>query len=270
MFAEIDRMDVTMLVILATFAPAFLCAQLLEFNYKKLCQMFFGRSRRSRQCRFPKQYYLRCRIQGQVAWSRKVNMSFLRRYLATYVQYQVWIVRIHARKLKFLQKKPEEWSNEREKSDHPYDVQQEKLQRPMPHLVEALIHKMDPLGQYKNIKILTGPELLQSKKQKKAQKKVCKSALTYSSNLVPPKEYDIEQAKTVYFSRKDGEPPIVINSGASYSVTLNLQDFVGPIRECSTKELNGLNAPINVVGEGKVDWKIQDVFGTVRSIKTTA
>jgi hypothetical protein len=176
MFAEIDRMDVTMLVILATFAPAFLCAQLLEFFYKKLRRMFFGRSRR---CRFPKQYYLRCRILGQVAWSRKVNMLFLRRYLAIYVQYQVWIVRIHARKLKFLRKKPEEWSNDGEKADHPYDVQQEKLQRPMPHLVEALIHKMDPLGQYKNIKIITGPELLQSKKQKKAQKKACQSALTY-------------------------------------------------------------------------------------------
>jgi predicted glycosyltransferase len=78
----------------------------------------------------------------------------------------------------------------------------------MHHLVEALIHKMDPLGQYKNIKIITGPELLQSKKQKKAQKKACQSALTYSSNLVPPKEYGIEQAKTVYFSRKDGELPI--------------------------------------------------------------
>jgi hypothetical protein len=90
------------------------------------------------------------------------------------------------------------------------------------------------------------------------------------SKLVPPKEYGIEQAKTVYFSRKDGELPIVIDSGASYSVTPNLQDFVGPIRECSTKELNGLNAPINVVGEGEVDWKIQDVFGIVRSIKTTA
>jgi hypothetical protein len=80
----------------------------------------------------------------------------------------------------------------------------------------------------------------------------------------------MEQAKTVYFSRKDGELPIVIDSGASYSVTPNLQDFIGPIRECSTKELNGLNALINVVGEGKVGWKIQDVFGTVRSIKTTA
>jgi hypothetical protein len=36
------------------------------------------------------------------------------------------------------------------------------------------IHQMDPLGQYKNINILTGPELLQStKKQKKAKKKAC-------------------------------------------------------------------------------------------------
>jgi hypothetical protein len=196
-------------------------------------------------------------------------MSFLQHYLATYVQYQVWIVIIHGGKLRFLQKKPEEWSDDGEKSDHPYDVQQDKLCKPMEHLVEALIHEMDPLGQYKNIQILTGPELLQSKKQKQAQKKACQLALTYSSTLFPPKEYGIEQAKTVYFSRKDGGLPIVINSGASYSVTPNFQYFVGPIWKCSTKELNGLNAPIHAVGEGEVDWKIQDVFATVRSIRTT-
>jgi hypothetical protein len=68
-------------------------------------------------------------------------------------------------------------------------------------------------------------------------------------NLVQLHKYGIEQAKMVYFSRKDQELPIVINSGASYSVTPNLKDSVGPIRECSTKELNGLNAPINAVGE---------------------
>jgi hypothetical protein len=105
----------------------------------------------------------------------------------------------------------------------------------MPHLVEALIHQMDPVGQFKNIKLLTGPELLQTKKQVKAQKTQCQSALTCSAELVPSPAYSIEQAKTVYFSRKDGELPIVIDSRASYLVTPNLTDFVGPIRDCSTK-----------------------------------
>jgi hypothetical protein len=75
----------------------------------------------------------------------------------------------------------------------------------------------------------------------------------------------------VYLSRKQDKLPIVIDSGASYSVTPNLQDFVGPIEKCSTNELNSLkNSTIKVVGQGTVEWKIQDLFGTVRSVKTMA
>jgi hypothetical protein len=53
-------------------------------------------------------------------------------------------------------------------------------------------------------------------------------------------------------------------------VTPNLAQFVGPIEKCSTSDLNGLNATIKVIQQGTVEWKIQDVFGTVRSIKTKA
>ncbi len=74
----------------------------------------------------------------------------------------------------------------------------------------------------------------------------------------------------MYFSRKEGELPIVIGSGTSYSVTPNINDFVGPIRPCSTTELNGLNTKITVAGEGDVQWKVQDVFGTIRTITATA
>ena len=70
----------------------------------------------------------------------------------------------------------------------------------------------------------------------------------------------------MYFSRKEGELPIVIGSGTSYSVTPNINDFVGPIRPCSTTELNGLNAKITVAGEGELQWKFQDVFGRIRTI----
>jgi hypothetical protein len=53
-------------------------------------------------------------------------------------------------------------------------------------------------------------------------------------------------------------------------VTPNLDDFVGPIEKCETSELNGLNATIKVIGQGTVEWKIQDLFGTIRSVKTKA
>jgi hypothetical protein len=139
-------------------------------------------------------------------------------------------------------------------------------------MVEALIHQMDPVGQCQNIKtLLNGPGLLlQTTKQKKA-KKACTTALNYSSKLVKSDIYGIEQAKIVYFLKKDGELPIVVDSGASYSITPNFNNSVVLIRECLTKEeLNELNTPMNVVGKGKFNWKIQDLFGFIRSIKTTS
>jgi hypothetical protein len=92
-----------------------------------------------------------------------------------------------------------------------------------------------------------------------------------SATLVQDSYQSNAEAKpTVYISQKRHELPIVIDSGASYSVTPTLADFIGPIEPCSTKELNGLNASIKVIGHGTVEWKIQDLFGTVRSMKTKA
>jgi hypothetical protein len=53
-------------------------------------------------------------------------------------------------------------------------------------------------------------------------------------------------------------------------VTPNLENFLGPIRQCTTKELNGLNSSITTVGVGTVEWKVQDLFGAVCSVKIDA
>jgi hypothetical protein len=98
-------------------------------------------------------------------------------------------------------------------------------------------------------------------------------ALSKADELANRDQYAMsskDRVKTVYFSRKEGELPIVIDSGASFSVTPNIHDFVGPIRPCSRSELNGLNTKISVIGEGDIQWKFQDVFGTVRTLTATA
>jgi hypothetical protein len=76
--------------------------------------------------------------------------------------------------------------------------------------------------------------------------------------------------KTVYFSKKEGKLRIVIDSGASYSVTPNVDNFVGPICPYSTTEHNGLNAKITVVGEVEVPWKVQAVLCTIRTVSARA
>jgi hypothetical protein len=138
------------------------------------------------------------------------------------------------------------------------------------YLVEAFLNKVDPLKQYQLLKALSNSDLLDSTKAKSTNR--CARALIASAQLVQTSydQADPTNKKTVYMSRKQDKLPIVIDSGALYSVTPNLADFVGPIEKCSTSELNGLNHTIKVIGQGTVEWKIQDLFGTVRSIKTMA
>jgi hypothetical protein len=186
MFAEIDRMDIRMSVKLATFAPAFLCLQVLEFIYlQELPSDVFWKVLTISAMPIPKA------VLSMLPSSRASSLDLQGEHVVPAILLgnlcpisSLGCENPWTKTKKFLQKKPEEWSDI-QKRDHPYAVQQEKLQRPMPHLVKALIHQMDPLGQYKNINILIGPELLQSTKQKmaqkKAQKKACQLALTYSS-----------------------------------------------------------------------------------------
>ncbi len=66
------------------------------------------------------------------------------------------------------------------------------------------------------------------------------------------------------------DPPIVIDSGASTSVTPIADDFVGKILPSTIKELNGLNHTTVVAGEGTVEWHIRDFNGVSRLIRTEA
>ena len=73
---------------------------------------------------------------------------------------------------------------------------------------------------------------------------------------------------SIYWSKHADEPPIVIDTGASVSLTPQPEDFVGPIRPPSLKSLQGLKGSVNIVGEGTVEWRVRDVLGQVRTIST--
>jgi hypothetical protein len=61
----------------------------------------------------------------------------------------------------------------------------------------------------------------------------------HSAQLVSNYKSDLLSQKTVYLSQKEEELPIVINPGASFSMTPNLEEFLGPIEACDCAELNG-------------------------------
>jgi hypothetical protein len=80
----------------------------------------------------------------------------------------------------------------------------------------------------------------------------------------------VSNTASVYSAHKDDCVPIVIDTGASVSVTPVLTDFLGPLRPCATANLKGLIGTTEVIGEGTFNWLVRDMFGNKRKISTTA
>jgi hypothetical protein len=64
--------------------------------------------------------------------------------------------------------------------------------------------------------------------------------------------------------------PIVIDTGASISVSPVLNDFVEGISDTNVCDLKGLNHSTEVRGMGMVEWTIYDVHNKVKTIQTLA
>jgi hypothetical protein len=65
--------------------------------------------------------------------------------------------------------------------------------------------------------------------------------------------------------------PIVLDTGASWSVTPDVHDFIGEIDPADVTELKSLDAKIQVHRVGTVEWEIRDAVGEeVQTIRTKA
>jgi hypothetical protein len=74
----------------------------------------------------------------------------------------------------------------------------------------------------------------------------------------------------IYISSCSKELPIVIDTGASGSITPIASDFVNGIHKADLQSLNQVNGKTPVCGQGLVEWPIEDVEGTRRTITTEA
>ena len=64
------------------------------------------------------------------------------------------------------------------------------------------------------------------------------------------------------------EVPIVIDTGASFSLTPYLEDFQSPLEPSDIGSLLGLNASAKIEGVAWVEWEVRDMFGQVAILKT--
>ena len=69
----------------------------------------------------------------------------------------------------------------------------------------------------------------------------------------------LSQGVQIYSAAND-ELPIVIDTGASTTLTPNASDFIGAIRPSPKTQVKGLTSTTTVAGTGAVQWTIRDAL----------
>ncbi|KAI2498105.1 hypothetical protein MHU86_16415 [Fragilaria crotonensis] len=113
--------------------------------------------------------------------------------------------------------------------------------------------------QLPNCKLSKDPDRIQA--NKKAQLKALKKANSGSTKTTSKSGPD---------DNKKGQDSTVIDSGASVSITPNINDFVNGIHPTQLSDLKGLEGATKVHGQGIVEWTVFDLMDVVRTIRTTA
>ena len=145
-----------------------------------------------------------------------------------------------------------------------------------PTEVTALLSHEEPHLKFRLIQ-RQREKLLRSMRFSRSGKQRTISALVASTELVeelwPHRPYSSAGSqKVVYLSQGATQcnTPIVLDSGASFSISPFEADFDGPIDSTAAKEMKGIADSLRIKGVGTVSWPIRDVFGRTRTVTTQA
>ena len=99
------------------------------------------------------------------------------------------------------------------------------------------------------------------------------AAIELKEDLWPHRDVTPEDRQAVMYLTQGcshGNMPIVLDTGASFSITPILKDFVTPIMTTSAESIKGIANSLNIKGVGKVAWPIRDVFGRTGTVLADA
>ena len=146
-------------------------------------------------------------------------------------------------------------------------------------IITSLVDSIDVLCHYKSILSLTGEAAFFNSRYNRLDPSTSlhKSILIQANHLKSQVfHYDnyrdrcTDSTQEVCVSSSGDELPIVIDTGASNSITPTTTDFTGTIRRSSLQSLKQVNGTTPVCGEGEVLWDIEDLYGTRQSVITDA
>jgi hypothetical protein len=76
-------------------------------------------------------------------------------------------------------------------------------------------------------------------------------------------------SKSVHLGLNAADVPIIVDYGASLSISPHRGDFVGD-KEQLNSNIQGISTVSKIEGVGTVRWTFKDVFGTIKIIETRA
>jgi hypothetical protein len=126
-------------------------------------------------------------------------------------------------------------------SDKPQNDGPQSLDNACIHAFAKSIDPLKALWKIKQVAVLATPVVRQRKSQRHTYSQALLSAALLTVNTVLA-------TASVHCSHKEDCVPIVIDTGASVSVTPVITDFIGPLRPCDTANLKGLSGSTEVIG----------------------
>ena len=143
------------------------------------------------------------------------------------------------------------------------------------------ISSIDPLYQFEMLKKLSHPNFLSTNSPPSGVSSNLKRARSAATLLdtsfvaastvdcYVPTDVCLSRQQSVYLSTHS-LVPMVIDTGASISLTPSRSDFISEIAPCSLKHITGLTGKTVVTGKGTVEWEVRDVLGVRKRIRTVA
>jgi hypothetical protein len=140
-----------------------------------------------------------------------------------------------------------------------------------PISADSILKKLDPLDYHYPFSTLSNGSFLHTVRENRIEKQALVAAADLRASYKATKMARFPRGASAPYGLhtvNDPHIPVVVDTGASISLTPNISDFIGPIKAPNLKSLHGLGEPTSVEWQGIIEWQAGDVLGTVRTIRT--
>jgi len=138
--------------------------------------------------------------------------------------------------------------------------------------VDELLHRIDPITWYRWMKLCEN--ILQGRRNPIQVQVLVNQADLSREKLDRPTVWSPSHTQgRAYLSEgiaDEQEVPIILDTGASFSLSPFKSDFVKEPHSSEVKELTGISDTVKVEGIGVVEWPIVDIFGRHKILRTHA